>query len=97
MSESRIISFPNRMAGAESGNHGYLALSSPLFGAATAADRSNSSEVVKTLPSLPLASWGRKPVPKRSAGGKEVFLLLQYWLADARSGALFCPVPSLLS
>ena len=28
-------------------------------------------QVVKMLPSFLLASWGGKPVPKKSAGGKE--------------------------
>ena len=33
--------------------------------------KSGSREIVKTIPYSPLASWGGKPVPKKSAGGKE--------------------------
>ena len=30
----------------------------------------------KMLPAFPLASWGEKSVPKKSAGGREAFFLL---------------------
>ena len=51
----------------------------------------SSNEVAKTLPSFSLASWEGKPVPKKSAGGKErrkrffyssTGSLVPYWSSD---------------